>query len=108
MVIAAYRMAPPAAHQPTAARSFIQASLPAVTLAYRETAARPELHLSRQVQRIEQHITRKIVQEITQATPWRAEVEKTVLTPRVVRELAEQVTGLMTQRIGLERYRRGL
>lgn len=107
-VTSVLRMPPPPAHPPISPHSAIQKGLPAVTLAYREALPPPELHLSKHVQRIEQHITRKIVQDIAQATPWRGELEKAVLTPRVVRELAEQVTGLMTQRIGLERYRRGL
>lgn len=77
-------------------------------MAYRETPRPPELHWSKQVQRIEQQITRNIVHNITQAMPWRGDMEKAVLTPRVMRELAERVGGLMTQRIGLERYRRGL
>lgn len=95
-------------YEPLASARYTQANLPPIALAYREASPPPELQLSRQVQRIEQHITRKIVQDIAQATPWRSDMEKAVLAPRVVRELAEQVSSVMTQRIGFERYRRGL
>jgi len=94
-------------YEPALATAYGQGQPPPV-MAYRETPRPPELQWSKQVQRIEQQITRNIVHNITQAMPWRGDMEKAVLTPRVMRELAEQVGGLMTQRIGLERYRRGL
>ena len=94
-------------YEPMLATAYGQ-GLPPPVMAYRETPRPPELQWSKQVQRIEQQITRNIVHNITQAMPWRGDMEKAVLTPRVMRELAEQVGGMMTQRIGLERYRRGL
>ena len=77
-------------------------------LDYRQAAPLARIDLTKQVQRIEHQITRKVVHEIVQATPWRNQVEKALLTPSVVRELAEKVSSVMLRRSGLERYRRGL
>jgi hypothetical protein len=95
-------------YEPALATAYSRGQPPPTVMAYREAPRPPELQWSRQVQRIEQQITRNIVQNISQAMPWRGDMEKAVLTPRVMRELAEQVGGMLTQRIGLERYRRGL
>ncbi|RDD81347.1 hypothetical protein DVJ77_13755 [Dyella tabacisoli] len=78
------------------------------TLGYRKAPTRSGIHLDKQIQRIEQRITRRIVHEIAQASPSREQVEKAMLTPRLVHALAEKVVGIMAQRSGLERYRRGL
>jgi hypothetical protein len=98
----------PREHEPLLPTPYVPSNQSSVALMYRQGSRPPAAQVSRQVQRIEQQITRKIVHDITQATPWRSDVEKAVLTPQVVRRLAEQVGGMMAQRIGLERYRRGL
>ncbi|WP_266168303.1 hypothetical protein [Dyella subtropica] len=81
---------------------------PSAALIYRKSPVQAPVDLGQQVKRIEQHVTRKVVHEIAQATPWRGHMEKAMLTPRMVHELAEQVAGLMTRHSSLERYRRGL
>lgn len=80
----------------------------AVALGYRKTPVPSSQLVDKQVQRIEQRITRKMALEIAQATPSRETMERALLTPRTVQELAEKVIGMMAQRTGLERYRRGL
>lgn len=77
-------------------------------LVYRQVTPIAPVNLTKQVQRIEHQITRKVVHEIVQATPWRQQVEKALLTPGIVHELAQQVSNMMLRRSGLERYRRGL
>jgi len=77
-------------------------------LVYRQVTPLAPVNLTKQVQRIEHQITRKVVHEIAQTTSWRTQVEKALLTPGVVRELAEQVSSMMVRRSGLERYRRWL
>lgn len=92
----------------TLSSRYAQAGAPAVDMVYRQAPRPRELPFSRQMQRIEQQITRKIVHDIAQASPWRGDMDKALFTPRVMRELAEQVSGMMAARTGLERYRRGL
>lgn len=77
---------------------------------YRTTppAAPSPVALQRQVERIGQQVTRRIVHEMMPPAPSREQMEQAVLAPRVVRELTRQVASMMAQRVSLERYRRGL
>ncbi|MBB6064889.1 hypothetical protein [Pseudoxanthomonas broegbernensis] len=81
---------------------------PVAGFVYRKPAVTPTATPEHQVQRIEQQITRKVIQEIAQTAPWRAQMEQAVVTPRLLHTLADQVAGELNRRVGLQRYRRGL
>lgn len=78
---------------------------PPFTYRQQPKAAPPDLR--QQVQKIEQQIHKKVVHEIAQTTPWRSQLNDALLSPQVVRSLADQVSRALGQRASLERYRRG-
>lgn len=79
-------------------------------LVYRATplASPSPVAIQRQIERIGQQVTRRVVHEMVPQVPSLEQMEQAVLAPRVVRELTRQVASMMSQRVSLERYRRGL
>ncbi|QDQ28003.1 hypothetical protein FNU76_17545 [Chitinimonas arctica] len=81
---------------------------PAGGFSYRHPPRAATVDIRKQAQLIERQLQRKIMHEIVQATPWRGQLEQALLSPQLVHSLAERVSGVLAQRSGLERYRRGL